>query len=136
MESSVDMSLAHKALLACGILAPLLKVGIDLLAGRMWKNYSFISQSTSELIAAGAPTRSLALPLELVFDVLMIAFAVGIWTLNGENLLLRITLGLVVVNALISFLVSLLIQCESAQKAVPPRARYTLLSWQSVCSPT
>jgi len=32
-------------------LAPLLKVGIDLLAGRMWKNYSFISQSTSELIA-------------------------------------------------------------------------------------
>jgi hypothetical protein len=117
MQSSLDLSAAQKALLSCGILAVLLRVGTDLLAGRMWKGYSFVSQSISELSAAGAPTRSLVLPLELAFNVLMIAFAIGIWRLAGESLLMRIVSGLIVGNAIISFLVTLLLPMRFSSDA-------------------
>jgi hypothetical protein len=107
MHTSVDLSGAQKLLLASGILASVLKVGSDLLAGMTWKGYSFVSQSISELSAAGAPTRSLVLPLELMFDVLVMAFAVGVWQLAGESLLMRIVSALIVGNAAISLFVSL-----------------------------
>jgi hypothetical protein len=108
METSIGLpNMLQKILLSCGILAPLLKVGTDIYASRLWKGYSFVSQSISELIAAGAPTRSLVLSLEFVFDMLIIAFAIGIWQLAGESLLIHITAGLIAGNAIISFLVSL-----------------------------
>ncbi len=105
MPPSIDLSTAQKVLLACGILASLLKVGTDLLAGSKWKSYNPISQSVSELSAAGAPTRSLVVPLELLYDALMLAFAIGIWQLAGATLLMRIAASLIAANAIISFLV-------------------------------
>lgn len=68
-----------QAMLFCGILSPLLYLATDRLAGRLLNGYSFASQSMSELSAAGSPTRSLVLSLNLVAALLMIAFGVGGW---------------------------------------------------------
>jgi hypothetical protein len=64
-------------LLLCGILASLLYgLMITLI---QFEGYDFTSQSVSELSAIGAPTRNLWIPLGITYQVLMIAFASGVW---------------------------------------------------------
>jgi len=91
-----------RSLLTCGIVASLLFVGTDILAGALWHGYSFIAQSISELSAAGAPTRRLVLPLNLIYYALMIAFGLGVWRLATQNPALRVTALMVAGNAVIS----------------------------------
>ena len=67
------------ALLACGILSSLLYVGIDVLGALSWPGYDYRSQAISEMSAVGAPTRSLLLPFYLGYDLLLIAFGIGLW---------------------------------------------------------
>jgi hypothetical protein len=86
-------------LLSCGIFAPLVYFGTDLLAGKMNKDYSFSAQSMSELGAAGSPTRSLVVALTLAASVLMIAFGIGVWQAAGPAILARIVAGLILGNA-------------------------------------
>jgi len=85
----------QKALLTCGILSSLLYVGTDILAGTLWEGYSFTHQAVSELSAIGAPTRPLVVPLYLAYDVLMIAFGLGVWGYSRKRAL-RFTGGLLV----------------------------------------
>lgn len=80
----------RKILLACGIIASLLYVGTDLLAGTLYLGYSFIDQAISELFAIGAPTSSLTIPLFTLYDVLIISFALGVWASAGRSRPLRI----------------------------------------------
>ncbi|HZD60723.1 MAG TPA: DUF998 domain-containing protein [Anaerolineae bacterium] len=96
----------REVLLVCGILAPLLFVGTDILAGTLYPGYNFISRSISELSAIGAPTRPLVLTLNLTADVLMIAFGVVVWLLAGPKRSLRIMAGLIVGNAVVSLVAS------------------------------
>lgn len=103
METPVDLpGTLQKILLGCGILASLVKVGTDLLAGLTTKGYSFALHSISNLSALGAPTRSFVLPLDLIYDLLMIAFSVAVWQLAGPSVLMRIAAVLIAANALIS----------------------------------
>ena len=70
----------RNVLLACGVLASLLYVGTDVAAAICYPAYhSFTAKVISELMATGAPTERLVDPPLLVYDVLMMAFAVGIW---------------------------------------------------------
>jgi hypothetical membrane protein len=70
----------RKSLLVYGVLASLLYIAIDVLAAIRYPDYhSFSSQMISELMANGAPTERLVDPLFLLYDVLMMAFAVGVW---------------------------------------------------------
>jgi hypothetical protein len=92
-------NLAQKILLACGILAPLVYLGTDWLAGKLLKGYSFAAQSISELGAAGSPTRPLVVWLTLAAAALMIAFGAGIWRAAGAAVLPRLVSGLVIGNA-------------------------------------
>ncbi len=82
-------------LLICGILASLLYVGTDILAGMLWEGYSFTHQAISELSAIGAPTRPLVVPLDLAYDVLVIAFGLGVWGYSRKRAL-RFVGGLLV----------------------------------------
>lgn len=86
-------------LLICGILSSLLYLGTDILAGMLWKGYSFTSQAISELFAIGAPTSGLVVPLFTVYDLLLVAFVLGIWMSAGRNRALRVTALMVVGNA-------------------------------------
>jgi len=78
-----------KILLACGILSSLLYVGIDALAAIRFGNYhSYASQAISELGARGAPTKPMVDPLFIAYDMLILAFGVGVWaSANGRRAL-------------------------------------------------
>jgi hypothetical protein len=100
MEASFGLpTTLQKVLLSCGILASLLSLGMDWLAGKLLKGYSFTAQSMSELSAAGSPTRSLVVLLTVVASVFMVAFGVGLWRAAGQALLPRIVSGLIIGNA-------------------------------------
>lgn len=99
METSAALSnLPQKILLSCGILAALLYLGTDLLAGKLLKGYSFSAQSIGDLGAAGSPMRSLFVVLTLVSSAFMIAFGVGVWQTVSPAILPRIVAGLILGN--------------------------------------
>ena len=92
-------NILQKILLFCGLLAPLLNLGMDRLAGKLLKGYSFEAQSISELSAYGSPTRSLVISFTLVANALMIGFGVGIFRTAGQGLFPQVVGGLVIGNA-------------------------------------
>jgi hypothetical protein len=68
-----------KALLACGIVSSLVYLGADALGSLSFPGYVYANQAVSELMALEAPTRSMMLALMSVYNVLVIAFAIGVW---------------------------------------------------------
>lgn len=93
----------RKLLLICGILASVLYFGTDILASWLWKGYSFTNQAVSELSAIGAPTRPLVVPLYFVYDVLTIAFGLGLLAYSRKHAL-RFIGGLLVGIGVVGFL--------------------------------
>lgn len=90
----------RKVSLICGILASLLYASTDIVAGLLYRGYSFTSQAVSELFAIGAPTSGLVVPLFTLSSVLMLAFALGVWlSAAGQNRALRIMALMIVGNA-------------------------------------
>ncbi|HKP48660.1 MAG TPA: DUF998 domain-containing protein, partial [Gemmatimonadales bacterium] len=84
-----------KTLLVCGVLSSLLYVGIDALAALRYGEYhSYFSQAISELGAIGAPTKKMVEPLFTMYDLLLLAFAVGIWISAGPKRSLRVIAAL------------------------------------------
>ena len=86
----------RKVLLIFGILYSLLSVGTEILAGMLWKGYSFTSQAISELSAIGAPTRPLLVLTGIVYLFLLIAFGLGVLGSAGQNRALSVTGGLLI----------------------------------------
>jgi hypothetical protein len=83
-------------LLACGILSSLLYIVMDILAAMIYDGYSYTSQTVSELIAIGAPTRPVVASLMLTYGLLIFAFAAGVWRSAGDNHALRfVAIGLI-----------------------------------------
>jgi hypothetical protein len=80
----------RRVFLVCGILSSLLYVAILVVAPMLWVHYSSTSQTVSELFAIGAPSRSLVVPLLLTYDVLVIAFGLGVWGSAREKRALRV----------------------------------------------
>lgn len=75
----------RKVLFICGIVSSLLYVATVLILGTRWGNYSWAAQNVSELGAIGSPTRSLFVPIMTLYNVLVIAFGLGIWGGNGRR---------------------------------------------------
>jgi hypothetical protein len=83
--------ISRRALLICGVLSSLLYVGIDQIAAVRHAGYhDFATQTISELGARGAPTRALVNPLFIMYDLLTIAFGVGVWMSARANRPLRV----------------------------------------------
>jgi hypothetical protein len=89
----------HNILLICGVIAPLLYIVTDTVAGILYPDYNFIDQAISELLAINAPTSDFVFPLFTLYDILLIAFAFGVWLSAGKNRSLRVTALLMVGNA-------------------------------------
>jgi len=81
---------ATTILLACGIAAPLLYFGMLMWIPTLWPGYSSASQTVSELSAIDAPTRSLWVPLGLVYSLLVTAFGWGVWATAQSGRSLRV----------------------------------------------
>jgi hypothetical protein len=88
------LRMAQKILLVCGILSSVL-YGTMITAIR-YEGYSPISQVPSELTAIGAPTRPLWMLLGPAYDVLVVAFGVGVWMSANRQGALRVVGGLFV----------------------------------------
>jgi hypothetical protein len=88
------MKMQRRILLVCGVLSSLVYVAADVLAAILYPAYhSFASRWISELMASGAPTERLVDPLFLLYDLLVMAFGVGVW-LSGPRRREHITGGL------------------------------------------
>jgi hypothetical protein len=76
----------RKLLLLCGMSAAVIYVGTVILGGLLRPGYSHIAEAISELVAAGAPNRSLLSSLFLLYNLLASAFGVGIFlTVNSYS---------------------------------------------------
>lgn len=68
------------ALLACGVLSSAVYAAVDAIASCAWReSYDAFSQGFSELLAWGAPTRPFVLASSVLYNVLVIAFGLGVW---------------------------------------------------------
>lgn len=96
----------RNSLLVCGIISSLLYVGTDIIAAMQWEGYSYTSQTVSELMAIGAPTRPLVVLLFAVYDVLVIAFGLGIMTTDSQKRILCFTGVLLIGFGIVGFATS------------------------------
>jgi hypothetical protein len=92
-----------KLLLVCGILAPLIYMASDIIAAFSWHGYSYTDQAISELSAIGAPTRALWIAMGSLFNVLLIAFGIGVWRISGHQRSLRLTGTLLFIWGILGF---------------------------------
>ena len=92
MERPVgSASNVQQVLLACGILSSLLYVATDVIGGTRYEGYSFTSQAVSELMAIGAPSKPFVDPFFIAYDLLALAFGIGVFLAAGGHRALRIT---------------------------------------------
>jgi hypothetical protein len=92
-----DVNFTVRLLLICGILSPLYYVVVnDVVAAMLYPGYDRISRPVSELSATYAPSRPVLVPLLVIFELLMIAFWIGVWRSAQNNRALRITTGLMI----------------------------------------
>jgi hypothetical protein len=99
MVGSTDTGnlMVRKVLLVCGILSSVLYfVMTNILGPLLWDSYSLRSNWVSELFAFGAPSRSVIVPLGIVYQVLMTAFGLGVLLSDGRNRKLRVAGALLV----------------------------------------
>jgi len=115
------MKMVRKVLLLCGILSSLLYVATDVLASWRYEGYSYADQTYSELLATGAPTRSLMLLASVAYNLLVAAFAVGVWTSARPKRAARITGAIMVGYATLSMVTPLFFPMDMRGAEVTPR---------------
>jgi CubicO group peptidase (beta-lactamase class C family)/hypothetical membrane protein len=81
----------QQALLISGVLSSLVYITIDLVAASRYPGYSIIDQAISELSAIGAPTNRLWAMMAVVYGILILAFAIGVFRAARGNRPLRVT---------------------------------------------
>jgi hypothetical protein len=84
-SSAANHLLVRKVLLVCGILSSLFYIGLDIFASMQWEGYNYTAQAFSELTAVEAPTRPLMVFGSVIYNLLVIACAVGVWKSAGRK---------------------------------------------------
>lgn len=87
---SSEKGLLKKALLSCGVLSSLLYIAMNIFVPMQDEGYNAATQTISELSAIGAPTRSLWVPLGILYSLLITLFGWGVWQSETQNRPLRI----------------------------------------------
>ena len=95
--------MVRKLLLLCGVLSSLLYVATDIIAATRWDDYSYASQAVSELSAIGAPSRPFVVAAMVIYNMLMVAFGVGVFGSEGRKRTLRFTGALLISLGIIGF---------------------------------
>lgn len=115
MKAAISGSTGFSArvLLACGIISSLLYVCTDALASWYYEGYSYTDQFYSELLATGAPTRYPLLLSSIAYNLLVTAFAVGVW--RSASLKRRtkcVTAAMIVAYAVFSMVTPMFFQMD------------------------
>jgi len=74
-----DIQQGREFLLFCGISAAVIYTGTVILGGLIRPGYSHLHEAISELVADGAPNRSLLSSLFLVYNALLTLFGIGLF---------------------------------------------------------
>ena len=93
-----------RALLACGIAAPLVWVIANQAAVVLAPAYNQASQTISELSATYAPTRPFLVPVVIAYEGMVMAFGIGVWRSAPSKRALQITGGLLTGGAIIALI--------------------------------
>jgi CubicO group peptidase (beta-lactamase class C family) len=96
-EPKTQGSLTNR-LLICGIVSSLLYAAMLAFVPLWWDGYSSAAQTVSELSAIDAPTRSLWVPLGIVWTLLYALFGWGVWQAAGRNRPLRIAGAVIIAH--------------------------------------
>ena len=113
--------MARKALLLCGVLSSALYVVTDVLASWLYEGYRYVDQNYSELLATGAPTRTLMLLASIAYNLLVAAFAAGVWTSDSPKRTARITGAMMVGYAVLSMITPSFFQMDMRGTQATPR---------------
>ncbi|HLG71884.1 MAG TPA: DUF998 domain-containing protein [Chloroflexota bacterium] len=95
--------MARKILLVCGIASSVLYVAMNVAGAMLYPGYNAFSQEVSELSAIGAPTRGWWVPAGFVYEVLVIAFGIGVWLSAERKRALQVVGALLVVYGIWNF---------------------------------
>jgi hypothetical protein len=101
METSLGFPNAlPRILLMCGIAAAVLYALADLLGIFLKPGYNFISETAGLLTAPASPSRPYVLAINVVADLILLAFVIGLWMTGGGNWAQRVMAVFIAVNAL------------------------------------
>jgi len=103
---------ARKLFLACGLWSSLLYVATDLTAASWYAGYSITDQNYSELLASGTPTRSPMILVSIAYNLLVAAFAAGVWTSARPKRTAHITGAVMAGYAALSLVTPLFFQID------------------------
>ena len=81
--------MSRRLLLACGIASSALYALVNVIAPLRYPGYDVVAQAVSELGAIGAPSRPLMIATGLPYNLLVLAFAWGVWRAGDGNRPLR-----------------------------------------------
>lgn len=110
----------NKVLLSCGIYSAVFYIITDLLASWWYNGYSIIDQNYSELLATGAPTRPVMLLGSVVYNLLVAAFAIGIWSSANQKRTSKITGALMIGYAILSMVTPAFFQMDMRGAQITP----------------
>jgi hypothetical protein len=113
--------MVRRLLLVCGILSSLLYVATDAMATWLYEGYSYTNQNYSELLATGAPTRLFMLLVSIAYNLLVAAFAGGVWRSATPKRTARTTGVMMVGYAVFSMMTPLYFQMDMRGAEVTPR---------------
>jgi len=113
-------TMLNKILLISGILSSLFYVATDILASWWYEGYSLVDQNYSELLATGAPTRPYMLLASIVYNLLVTAFALGVWTTTTPKRAAHLTGAAMVGYAALSMVTPLFFQMDMREAEPTP----------------
>ena len=90
-----------EVLLVFGVVSSCLYVTMNIVSALVWREYSSVTQTVSELSAIGAPTRAIWLPMAFLYTALVTAFGMGVRQAAEESRALRTVGGLLIVYGLL-----------------------------------
>lgn len=102
----------RKVLLICGVVSSILYVATDILASLGYQGYSYRDQAYSELLATGSPVRPAMLIVAIIYNLLVAAFAIGIWLSVGPKRTRRITGAMIIGYAALSLVTPMFFQMD------------------------
>ena len=89
-----------KILLLCGVISPLIYIGMTILGGALIPGYSHIKDTVSELMSPGAPNKVLMDALMALSSVFMTLFGIGVFQFvkaSGQSNRLGITAAILLI---------------------------------------
>ena len=73
--------MTRRILLSCGLTSSVLYIAADVLGSLLYPGYRYSEQQFSELTASGSPVRPFMIAANVVpYTLLVVAFALGVWT--------------------------------------------------------